>query len=136
MLTTCGVQVQPTNTDIREQRRQFFFHTLGAETAAGNMGRSTCRTDLSRVFRKAAIVAVQLSAAFVVGQAYVAMDALGNMPAGIALGYRCVSPAILKKNDLSLPGDGIFYFLQQLAAEIGKHVLPAGFFGDVQRGDL
>jgi len=87
---------------------------------------SAGRAGKGHVFLVTTIVTFQFSADSVVGQAYIATLAYGNMIAIITDNIMGESPSVLKKNNLLLCSKSLLNGLYQLGSKMRDHLLSLG----------
>ena len=131
-----GVQVHACHLCFGENQLDIVFYAFGTETLVLKLYPSTSRTRTGHLIGASAIVASELVQALVIGQAHIAILALGHPTAGVALYHGCKATTVLEENDLLLPLQRIAHLLHQHGRERSLHTLLSGEFLDVHLLDV
>ena len=130
MLAAHGVLVHAPDACLREYLGQFLFDLLGTEAQHTQPWTAAMAAGGGRCIVAATVVATQLVLVLVVGQAHIALIALGHPAAGLALPHGHIATPVLEDDGLFTPRQGLLHSVYERLREVPPHELP--FLGVAQ----
>jgi hypothetical protein len=128
---TGGICVEPAHPDPFKDQGQLVFDLFRAKPLHAHMRFPAGRAAWRHGLFMPAIMALQLPADAMIGQAHIAAPTPGNVSAFVAYDVMRISPPVLEKDDLFPPAEGFPDCPGQLRREVGKHLLPLDGLFDV-----